>query len=301
MGTKKLSLFLILAFFAFSFVNLYSNTKTGSLLWKISGNDLKQPSYILGTFHLKSGEFLDSIAGAREAFENADQIIGEIEMNDMAAMQTHMQMAMLMLPDTTYRDLYSEEDYQFVNEQLTNLIGMGLNQLGSLKPAALNLTLSALIYQKLLQNPDPENTLDMFIQKEAKKREKEIKGLERMEQQTDILFNSSNLKRQAEILLCNLKNMDYIKNQALLILHDYNNMDLEKLYSYIDDENNPCPESDEENDALLKLRNDEWIKKIPQLIKEKSSFIAVGALHLPGDIGVLQQLENMGYSVDAVK
>lgn len=43
----------------------YPAENTKSLLWKISGNGLEQPSYLFGTWHgdteLRGGSFLDSV------------------------------------------------------------------------------------------------------------------------------------------------------------------------------------------------------------------------------------------------
>ena len=37
------------------------------LLWKVSGNGLNQPSYIIGTHHLAPFSIMDSIAGLKKA------------------------------------------------------------------------------------------------------------------------------------------------------------------------------------------------------------------------------------------
>ena len=49
--------------------------------------------------------------------------------------------------------------------------------------------------------------------------------------------------------------------------------------------------------ALLTKRNQNWIPLIETFIKEKSSFIAVGAAHLAGDEGVIKLLKEAGYKL----
>ncbi|MDR0295961.1 MAG: TraB/GumN family protein, partial [Prevotellaceae bacterium] len=132
--------------------------KSGALLWKISGKDLSKPSYLLGTLHLKPGEYLDSIPGARSAWQSCEQVVGEINTLDMAAMQMQAQQAMMMNPDTTYRMLYSDEDYRFVNEKVTSFLGAGLGQMGMLKPAAINQMVVIFAYQKYFPDLNPANT-----------------------------------------------------------------------------------------------------------------------------------------------
>jgi uncharacterized protein YbaP (TraB family) len=301
MKTKNVLLsFVLILFSASLFAKEY---KTGTLLWKISGNDLKQPSYLLGTFHLKSADFLDSIPGARAALENSEQVIGEINTNTMIENQMQMMSKMMMPADTTYHTLYSEEDYNFVSEQLTSLLGAGLEQLGVLKPAAVSVTVSVMSFVKRIPGFKPENILDLYVQKLALEKQKPILELETADDQIYALFNSSTLQRQADQLLCYLKNVDQITAKEIdKFIQDYDNGDLNALYSgSINNKEDPCPSTPEELNVVLKARNDRWVQKLPALIWEKSSFIAVGAGHLAGEEGLLNQLELAGYTIEAVK
>lgn len=58
---------------------------------------------------------------------------------------------------------------------------------------------------------------------------------------------------------------------------------------------------DEGYHFLLAGRNKLWMEKIPALINEKSTFIAVGALHLCGDEGLIHLLREKGYTLRPVK
>ncbi len=49
------------------------------LLWKVSGNGLTQPSYIIGTHHLAPFSIMDSIAGLQKAMNETQQVYGETE------------------------------------------------------------------------------------------------------------------------------------------------------------------------------------------------------------------------------
>lgn len=53
--------------------------------------------------------------------------------------------------------------------------------------------------------------------------------------------------------------------------------------------------------ALLDDRNNYWMQQLPDLMKEQSLFVAVGALHLVGKTGLVQQLREKGYTVTPVK
>ena len=73
---KKLMLTLALVLTAALNVN-------AQLLYKISGNGLEKPSYIIGTYHLAPVSFTDSIPGLKEALNAAEQEYGELDMGDM--------------------------------------------------------------------------------------------------------------------------------------------------------------------------------------------------------------------------
>ncbi len=51
------------------------------LLWKVSGNGLTQPSYIIGTHHLAPFSIMDSIAGLQKAMNETQQVYGELKIN----------------------------------------------------------------------------------------------------------------------------------------------------------------------------------------------------------------------------
>ena len=48
-------------------------------------------------------------------------------------------------------------------------------------------------------------------------------------------------------------------------------------------------------------RNKKWMNHIPTYIANKSTFIAVGALHLPGKDGLINLLREAGYTVEQVE
>lgn len=302
MNTKTLfGAMLMMSMFAGCLQQNASKEKTGYLLWKISGKDLTKPSYLLGTLHLESGSYIDSIPGARKALTDCEQVIAEVESTNPMELHAQVQEYMKMPVDTTYRMLYSDQDYEIVDEGLKSTIGVGLDHLGMFKPNALSTMYAVAICQKMLPGVNPVNTIDFAVQQDAVGNNKPVKGLETAIFQANLLFNSDNLARQAENLLCNLKNIEYGMAQIRTLVDDYHKANLDKLYdTYLYDVNNPCPSSPEEIDAMVHNRNANWVQILPEMMKEKSSFVAVGAMHLAGETGLLSQLEKAGYTVQAV-
>ena len=67
---KRLSLLLIVAMAVIAC--------QAQLLWKVSGNGLGRPSYIMGTHHMAPSSMIDSIKGINEAIAACDIVVGEI-------------------------------------------------------------------------------------------------------------------------------------------------------------------------------------------------------------------------------
>jgi len=277
---------------------------TGSLLWKISGNGLDKPSYILGTHHLTHVSFVDSIPGLKDVMENTQQTIGELVMTDQAAMQAKIQQSAMMPAGQTYQNLLSTDDYAKLDMGLIDVVGAGLSQLGSLKPGMISMLYTITLYTKIYPefNPMSHEAIDSYVQRIATEKGKPVLGLETVEDQIYALFDSEPLKDQAETLACSVGQKDKAKEQLDNFNKFYKNGDLLGMYNFAF--NNPddeCKASQMQQDALNKNRNNKWMLKLPGIMKDKPGFIAVGALHLPGTEGLLYQLARLGYKVEPVK
>jgi uncharacterized protein YbaP (TraB family) len=246
--------------------------------------------------------FLDSIAGAKQAFEACEQMVGELVMSDMAAMAVEVQTAGMMPGDSTWQKLLSEDDYRFVDEQLTAVFGVGLQTFGMFKPSMVSTTYTVMFSQKIFPQINPNEAIDLWFQQQATGRGIPIVGLETVHDQVAVLFGATSLKRQATDLVCMLKNPQYMELSAKRLNRLYRSADLTGLYALFTSNNDdPCPGSAEQDVALNEARNKKWLEKLPAIMADKPSFIAVGCLHIVGDVGLLAGLEQIGYTVEAVR
>jgi len=296
---KKLFLMTILICIVGTVSAQKGSEKTGALLWKISGNGLEQPSYIFGMHHLFPFSFLDSIAGVKQAFATSEQMIGELVMSDMAALGDEVQKAGMMPQDTTWQMLLSADDYLSLDQQLTAVFGAGLQAFGMLKPSMVNMIYTRSFFQKIFPEINQNEVFDIWFQQQAANRGIPVIGLETAQDQIAVLFEITSLKRQANDLLCALKNVDHTEMVARKLNHLYRSADLNGLYEMFNEEG-PCPSSAEQQVALNEARNKRWLEQLPSLMSDKPSFIAVGCLHLVGEVGLLVGLELLGYTVEAV-
>lgn len=297
--------FILFICFGFSSVAQTPENFSGSLLWKISGNGLDKPSYVFGTYHLYGEELLDSVPLLKEAIANTNQLAGEIDLADMQSMQMQVMIKGLLSEEESYKNKLSEEEYKRLDEGLINFMNVGLSQLGQMKPGLISMTLATVLHAKLNPgfNPVTFEGIDQYLQRTAREEGKKIIGLETFESQMDLLLSSDSLKRQMLSLICMLENIDYSLDGLEKQGKQYREGKLYELYhDSFNNPDDPCLEyTDEgEKDKLLKDRNDNWIAQLPEIMQEPT-LIVVGAGHLPAEVGILYQLHQLGYTVEAVK
>jgi uncharacterized protein YbaP (TraB family) len=274
-----------------------------ALLWKISGNGLENASYLFGTHHLVPLSFLDSITGIHEAFNMSEQSVGELDMSNMSQMQMEIMGKAMMPQGTTYESLMNEADRAKLDSTLTSLMGMGLAQFGRLRPAMLQNLISVTMYQRLYPTLSGGKGLDQYFQEEALKRNRRVVGLESTADQIRVLLEMQPLERQAEMLACMVNHPEMLKEQMDKLQVAYHAQNLEALWALYTEElpDDPCPSTEEEKFAMNGARNKKWLEKLPAIMAEKASFIAVGCLHLPGEEGLIEGLRKLGYTVEPVQ
>ena len=150
-----------------------------SLLWEISGNDLKTPSYLFGTIHLiaKKDFFMSDLVKNR--FAQTSQLALEIDMNDPTIM-VKMMSGMMMEDGKTLKDVLGEEDYALLGKYFKDSLGMGLMLFDRMKP----ILLSTMMMEKGME--EVVSYENVFLEM-AKENQMEIKGLETAEFQMSML------------------------------------------------------------------------------------------------------------------
>ena len=304
MNIKTTTLLTILVTFALSCKSVAA--EENGLLWRISGNGLTQSSYLFGTHHMVPVSFLETVSGLSEAFESTQQVVGELDMSNPAAMmqlQIQMMHYALMPEGVTYHQLLSEDDIYLLDNTLTDLLGVGLAQFGTFNPAMLSYLISLTRMAQYFPEMAEGTSIDQYFQEQAVLRSRPVRALDTVESQLHAMFGISTVERQAELLVCMLHHPDEARELMERVNELYYAFDLMGLYAMAmeEEENSPCPSTDEERHALTRDRHLRCIDRLSEIIQEKSSFIAVGALHLPGEYGLIEGLRRAGFTVTAVQ
>lgn len=285
---KKIPTVLIALFFIL--------TANAQLLWKVSGNGLSKPSYLFGTHHLIEKEQIKDFDKILTLAGQSDAVVGEMDMHNMLSIQLKLIKNVLM-KDSTIMELVSEADYALVDKEFKQVMGKGLNKMGKFKPMMLSAMYEIFVYTKVNNLKKKPEGIDDLFQKKARKNKKVVIGLETIDQQIEILFNSIPLRRQAEILVQEVKE----KNKGMELLSKLNVAYLSGNLSQLGTLNNEDNDmSQDEKKIMIYNRNDNWMKKLPEYFNEKSCFVAVGCMHLIGEAGLINQLKKKGYTLEAM-
>ena len=285
----------ILTILALSLMCLTSNAQ---LVWKISGNGIKNPSYILGTHHGVPYTYCDSIPGLMKAFDKVDNVIGEINMIEFAEMSPErmqkMQAMMMMPADTSLLSLFNEEETTKVNAWLKDEMGASLEMLSVMKPMTIMVTVQNKIMTELMPELSTMTTIDKYMQTLGQSKGKTIGELETADYQMELLYANS-LKEQADALL---EMIDQGDSKGLMqqLTDAYKSQNLETLWEIFQEQM-----TDYEYDAIVKIRNLNWEKQMKELLPKQSTIFVVGAGHLPGEFGMVNLLREAGYKVKPVK
>lgn len=274
------------------------------LLWKVSGNGLPRPSYILGTHHMAPASMIDEIPGMNAAIEGCDIVVGEIEKDSLLSKDAQMRMAQSMVapPDSTLDKLFTPAEYAIV-EQVFNKyfgsMGVKLSQMKTLKPNAISTQLQAMQAIKYFPNFDSSNLIDIAVQSRANEAGRPSASLESLQEQIDLLFNTP-LTEQAKGLLEACKQDDQFLEMSVAMIDAYSAQDLGRLFEVFT-ASVEAEDNEEALDAMLYDRNRAWVPKLVEMMPERACLVCVGAGHLPGPQGVLQLLRDRGYTVEPMK
>lgn len=263
-----------------------------SLLWKIEGNGLKQPSYLFGTMHLIQKEYFYFPESLKKIVKKSDVLVMEIgDLGNQAEMMKY-----IVLPEgKTFFDYFTKEQTDTILSWAKQK--MNLNEdafranFSKMKPFVVVQTATQLSFMGKTESY--EITLDRI----AKENKMKVVGLETIGEQM-AMFDKLTDKDQAEMVLSGIRD----EEKSLKMTNDmqamYRRQRIDSLYLYIQQDGGVISDN---NADFLDNRNKNWIPKLKEMMPKEKLFIAVGAGHLGGPNGVIQLLEKEGYSVTPVK
>ncbi len=260
-----------------------------SLLWEISGNGMKDTSYLYGTIHFPNKKYFYVNPKVHEIKSKVDVGVFEIILSqDSLAFISY---ALIAKEGERLSDICSKQEQVEVFEYLQDNLGMEKLIANNFKPIALTTS----ILQAFMP-PDTTGAVDELFQMDFKRLGKPVVSLESIAFQSKLLTGMPVDEQKKELL-------DLIHNQDSLVqsIHEldsvYMAQDLKGISVLLDDLK---AEEYFSKELLNDTRNLKMIDKIPGIINNQSALICAGAAHLGGELGLLNLLKNRGYIVKPI-
>jgi len=265
------------------------NIDNHSLLWEISGKDIKKPSYLFGTFHLMCKEDIHFSENLLKAFKYSSALYLEIDLDDPANTIGALKY-MYMKDGATLIKLLDSLQYNKIQKFFSDSLHMSMAMVEKMKPAFI----SSIIYPYIMRCKTTDG-IEMELIKKSNELQKETFGFETVAFQASV-FDNIPYKVQAAELYNMIDSIEIYKLNFNKMLSLYKSQQLDAIEKSFDEEAG----FEDQKDVLLVNRNKKWVSQLKMILPQSNVFIAVGAGHLPGEKGLIQLLKNEGYILKPV-
>ncbi|MGH1384815.1 TraB/GumN family protein [Kordia sp.] len=279
-------LIVLICFIACSFVgNAQDQKLENSVLWKIEHKDLEKPSYLLGTIHILCKDDFKIPEKVTKAFNETDRLVLEVDMSDTKALMA-AQKKMMSGGKLTEELSAAQQTY------LDNLLKKEMNMSLQMVNSYTLVTVYTLLIQQSYDCP-LKKMYEVELTSLAKANNKKVAGLETLNGQLDFFAKAY----PKDFLWQQIELYSEYKIAMKEMVTAYKNEEMSKLYEGMKDER-----FFNKNAAhwMLTVRNTNWSKLMPDMMKKQSNLFAVGAAHLPGKNGVIELLRKQGYTITPV-
>jgi uncharacterized protein YbaP (TraB family) len=266
---------------------LASEDKTHGLLWELSKPGIEH-AYLFGTIHSEDPEVLQLPQPVQQAIDRSNTVVLEMLL-DAEAMQ-YSSTAMLMmdgrlLSDIIGKPLFRQAASAIRSRNIQELV------LERMKPWAAAVILS-------MPASETGLVLDMMLYQAALQQGKSVHGLETVQEQLNI-FEALPEKDQVMLLQEAVDNFSELDAMHAELLDAYKARDLAALMALNEAAMQAGDQqlADEFQQHLVVDRNHRMAERMQVYLRQGKVFIAVGALHLPGEEGLLSLLEQQGFTV----
>ena len=301
-------------------LGLAAITADAQFLFRISGNGLAKPSYLLGTIHPLSASLLDSIPEYQEVEAQCQQMYIEYlpPENTQYAMgrssRSKQKEQTAKYPDgKNIFDVIDKESAEILKVKFKEILPINLDdptwkEMWSWTPSVFQDFLLDPIMREYIKKIQKNIPMDFQLMQKAKARGWQVGGLDGENLLVQDIIGAlkqtpQTIEEQADSLMAFLKTCDERK-QKLIEEAEGRDGSLDEICKYwmtgdYDGFATFClPET---NQPILKDRNKKWLPKILAAMREKPTMFVFGSGHLVGEEGIIAKLREAGYRVEQVK
>jgi uncharacterized protein YbaP (TraB family) len=266
------------------------------LLWRIDTPG-SQPSYLFGTIHLTDPRVTKLPPAVVKAVEEADSLTLELIMN--AETERMLAAAARLTGDRTLNDILGDELYAEVLDA-TSAYGMFDGALRGLKPWVVLAVMSA-PPEELMRAALGHLTVDATLQQMAFDRGISVHALETVAEQVEVLGGMPEADT-VEMLRQAVEFQPQMHEMIERMIGRYLAVDLAGIQAIVVEQSVGDDQEilDRFMERMIDRRNLLMADRMAGVLVEGRAFVAVGALHLPGEAGVLSLLVQRGHRVTRV-
>ncbi|MDN3647807.1 TraB/GumN family protein [Reinekea marina] len=267
---------------------LVLTTAHAASIWHVTGD---QEYYLFGTIHVMKPESYPLPKVYEEAFSQCDQLWLEIDQKEMedTALLLEAQ-KMMLLPAGEILDQQVSENSLNQMKELAEIAGINLGLFQGLKPWAAVNVLTLTVMQ--MQGFDVERGLDEHLAGWAERDGIPTQGFESLLWQMRMLDNLGTTYTE-EFIEFSTNEMDNVEQLVEQLVSYWQQGDVESLYQQAAFENYR-----EIEQAMLTDRNNNWMGILTNSPQQNSTVcVAVGALHMAGEFGLIEQFKQKGFQV----
>ena len=260
-------------------------------MWMAEGTSNRV--YLLGSVHLLRAQDHPLPQIIDEVYEEAETLYMELDMDDLdpLLMQSTINRLGMLDEETSLRDVMGDDLYAEATARAAEL-ELPLEMLERTEPWLAAITVEQLALSRIGFNPS--YGVEMHLLKKASGDGKEILGFESVEQQLAYLDGLS-LDAQRDLLMQTLTESAAIENLMDDLILAWRSGDIDYLERTLLKDVSGYPEL---YDTIVANRNRLWVDTIDVLLEQREDYlVVVGALHLVGDDGVPQLLEQRGVRI----
>lgn len=274
------------------------------IFWKVEKEGI-EPSWLLGTMHISDPRVLQMPKGAAEAFSAAKTVIlesDEITSEKQAATSLFARPELTMFLDgKSITDMLSKDDVARLEQGLKER-GIPLNAVVKMKPWILS-SFVALPACEFARKAKGASFLDMKLAKDALNEGKQLVGLETLVEQMSALSDlpmAFHVQSLIEMLELGGRMEDIMATMIDLYLEGEVGM-ITPMMKSISPEQTAQDGYAAFEKRIITDRNHVMVDRAQPHLEKGGVFMAVGALHLPGDEGVIELLRQKGFTLSPVR
>lgn len=262
-----------------------------ALLWRITTPQQPNPSYLFGTIHSEDTRVLDLPSAVLQALDDSRYFVMELVPD--AAVGEQLGRSMMFPAGQSLSTVLDRQLYEQTRQAVVQH-GLPADAAEQLKPWALVMILN-------MPKPRTGLYLDQRLHDLAAEQGKEVRGIETVDEQIETLDGMS-MAMQIVLLRHTLEHYQELPAVTEQLIDAWLRRDLAALQRLGDESNEGLPGDVEQllQTRLVDRRNARMAERMVPLVKRGGAFVAVGALHLPGEQGLIALLRQRGFKVEPV-